>query len=221
MKKILKILLLHPLIICFLLLSSCEGLGLYITDYLDNNSFDSIEELYTTMTDAIYEKAPDNGDCDFFPLELLEYFEYEDLAIMYIRFQGTRNEDDEEEKWRTCLRFATKQNNKYKLLIGKADINHLRIEELIDYLDRWIDIDYYVPSVRINGRDRSMCFLYKELNDTRSFYYDGNKCEERIMTDHRTGEQFYLCYALSFPESAFYTLTHSPATRHTLEAREE
>ena len=182
--------------------------------YLDGKEYDSIEELHADLIETMNNKASDSED--FWIKDLITYFEIEDIVDFVSTYSSSRDHEIEENE--LFVQFAKRENEKYHLLTpieGYSKFAVLRIGDKFTYGgDYW-----YYATIKVNNSKKSICFLYKDVDETRSVYFDGNKTSEHITINPFNNMGFYICYALSFPDSFFDRIFIHRERRHLVELK--
>lgn len=192
---------------------SCIG----VETYLEGKTYNSVEELHEDLVTTMKIEA-NIDDADTFVRELIYYFQIEDIiAVLSTQSMDADSEIIQNELY---VYFVRETNNKYELLTP------------IYGWGQWAEIKlgyeytlggnyHYYANVKINNKEQSICFLYKDINETKSVYFDGKKTNEIEMTNPFDGTQFFLCYGIS-EVASFWHIINNPWSiekMHTIELR--
>lgn len=163
--------------------------------YLKNATYDSVEEL----SDDLIVTIANNADVDvvYYPKELAFYIELDDKVFLFFKYANRKDEIQEDKLYIVVLKII---GGKYMLEtpkngFGKSGQLYLNQEKSIK-----MEGESSIRRIRIDGKLKSVCFFYKKYDETMSICYDGNYTTEIKMVNPFNGEQFKLCYAISFAD---------------------
>ena len=116
------------------------------------------------------------------------------------------------------VQFAKKKGNEYYLLTPKAGFGQFAELRISDEYTLGGNYWYYA-NVRINGVKKSICFLYKDINEEKKIYFDSIETKEIEICNPFNKESFYICYAISYYDSLFDKVFKNYEKRHIVELK--
>lgn len=181
---------------------------------LNDKSYATIEELHEDYKTACYSEV----DLDTYPNEIVQTIQVEDFVFVVCTETKSNGLEIKDE----LLIYAVKTvNGGYILEVpywGVDAIPRAHVQLTEDYSS----FDYHYMDLQYVTENDSVCFgfMYKTVDDTRQFYFDGAEMSEVKCVNPFTGEEFILCYASS---DKTYNVIESLITpkdeRHTLEIK--
>ena len=88
------------------------------------------------------------------------------------------------------------------------------------YLQKSLPADadsYYYMDIQTKKGKKTLGIFYLPKSDMRDIYFDGIKAKKDLVCID--GDEFYLCYALSKPDTTFKILFTSVSQRHSVEIK--
>ena len=196
----------------------CITFVFYILDthktYLEGFSYASMEELHYALVERMNQESDES--IDFWIRDLVIYFEIEDVIAFASTYSKMKTGDPRDDE--LFVQFAKKQDDKYYLLTPKEGYGMWATCGLNDNYSKHMQGSYY-SSIIINGTKQSLCFLYKNYNETRKVYFDGIESKEVEVMNPFSKESFYICYAMSYSDSFWDRLTKKKEKLHTVELK--
>lgn len=177
---------------------------------LPKKEYSSIEELHFAYKQELINS--NDASHDFWIKDLVYYEQIDD--ILYVISTYSSSEDSEIIQDELFVYFV-KENKQHKyelqtsLFGGWAEI---KLNSSYSLGGNY----YYFSNVEILGRKKSMCFLYKSIENKNKILFDGNQTTEVVIGNpFKVGERFTLCYGFSKPDSFMGNLLHPIERRHS------
>lgn len=181
---------------------------------LNDKSYATIEELHEDYKTACYSEV----DLDTHPNEIVQTIQVKGFVFVVCTETMSNGSEIKDE----LLIYAVKSvNGGYILEVpywGVAAIPRAHVQLTEDYSS----FDYHYMDLQYVTENDSVCFgfMYKTVDDTRQFYFDGTEMSEIKCVNPFTDEEFILCYASS---DKTYNVIESIITtkdeRHSLEIK--
>jgi len=169
--------------------------------------FSSAEE--ALMAYEISEREANDTSLDYCPPFSLVYsFEYDENTII---FYSCCEEFDGEQREEYAVR-ALKKNRDGSLSFtgGFAEF------ELTE--PNGNDRHRYFTNIETSHGKKSICILYLPKDSDKDIYVDGIKAEKQLALIENA--EFYICYAISNPDTFFSNTSTDISDRHKIELRE-
>ena len=166
--------------------------------FLEDKEYGSIKELHCDYIKAYCNKFGDDSGIHEYPRDFVFCVNIEDKWFVFCTesdySDGAYGEIDSHELW---IYLVTERNGKY--IFGTEENKSIsgRLKLKDDYFDGYgLSVDY--DSMKdFNSKNETIFFAYKNKENPKKFYFDGNKMQEIKAINPVTNEEFILCYGIS------------------------
>ena len=172
----------------------------------EGEKFSSVEEALTVYEAEARETYDTSLDyCP--PYKLVYSFDYDENTIIFYSFCG---EYDCEQSSAYAVRILKKNDDgTVSFDSGFADFELNEPKGNENY--------YYFTNIETWNGKRSISFLYLPKDSNKEIYVDGIKAEKRLVSIE--GSKFYICYAISDPDTFFSNWSTEISERHKIEIK--
>lgn len=171
-----------------------------------DQKFSSVDEAMQAYEE--YERGLGDTSLDYCPpYEVVHSFEYEDNTIVIYSY--CESFDGEEGKSYAVRILKHNDDNTFSFDSGFAELSLEEPDGDENY--------YYFTNINTSKGKKSISFLYMDKDSDKDIYVDGKKAVKAAVTID--GKEFYLCYALSSPDTFIKNLTTSVSSRHKVEIK--
>ena len=184
----------------------------FITDSLRKNSAPLQGETFSNAKEALvaydaYETKLNDTDLDYCPpYDLKHSFECGDNTILI---------------YSSCYTFGGQTMPGYAIrTLEHNDEGELYFGTGFMDLQKTLPTDtdsYHFMNIHTKRGEKSLGIFYLPESDMRDVYFDGIKAKKDLVCID--GDEFYLCYALSKPDTTFRILFTSVSQRHSVEIK--
>ncbi len=187
--------------------------NILFTNLIDYSNVVLKDQKFTSAEEAIgaleaYEREESDTSLDYCPpYEVVYSFEYEDNTIVFYSFCD--NFDGTKEEYYAIRILKHNDDNTLSFDGGFAYFCLKEHEENGNY--------YYFTNINTSQGKKSISFLYLDKQSDKDIYVDGIKATKDLVTID--GKVFYLCYAISSPDTFLSNLFTSVGSRHNVEIK--
>ena len=141
------------------------------------------------------------------PYELLYEFDYDENTIIFYSYCETFDGEKSQE----CAVRILKKNSNGTLSFDSGFADFVLAEPSRE------DNYCYFTNIETDDGMKSISFLYLPKDSKKDIYVDGVKAEKVLVKVE--GEEFYICYAISDPDTFFSNFSTEISDRHEVEVR--
>ena len=210
MKKRKNIIILAVVILLLCIIMNADKI---LTNLIENTNVVCKGEKFSSVEEALKayetsEREANDESLDYCPpYELLYSFDYDENTIIFYSYCETLDGEKSQE----CAVRILKKNNDGTLSFdsGLADFVLAETSGEENY--------YYFTNIETSDGMKSISFLYLPKDSKKDIYVDGVKAEKMLVS--MAGDEFYICYAISEPDTYFLNLSTEISDRHEVEVR--
>ncbi len=189
------------------------GLNILMTNFVDNTNivckgqeFQTVEEAIKQMEKS--ERELNDTSLDYCPPYKIAYtIDCKEHTIVFFKY---------------CHNFDGPESSSYAVRILKHNPSGTLSFEpsFANFHPHILNVEknpYYFTNIRIGNKRKSISFLYLHKNSTHDIYVDGHKAEKILA--NLDGEEFYICYAVSKPDTFLSNIFTPVSQRHKIEIK--
>lgn len=199
--------------IVVILFAVVSGVNRLLTDFFDRSNvvcegqtFSSAEEAVQAMESG--EREATDASLDYCPpYEVVYTFEYDQNTIVFYSYCSSSDGEQSESYAVRVLKHNDDGTMSFDS--GFADFCLEQPDGTEDY--------YFFTNITTEKGSRSISFLYLPKDSEGDIYVDGIKAEKSLVSIQE--REFYVCYAVSGPDTFLSNLFTAVADRHDVEVK--
>lgn len=200
-------------VVIVLLVCGILGVNVLLTNLIESSNVECKDQSFSSPEEALWamevnKRNENNTDLDYCPpYKLLYTFDYEKNTIVFYSY--CKSFDGEQSTSYAVRILKHNQDGTLSFDSGFAKFELREPKENENY--------YYFTNIETSKGKKSISFLYLPKDSDKNIYVDGVKAEKILVSIEN--QDFYICYAISDPDTFLSNLFTPISERHQIEIK--